>query len=134
MGLEINMKKTKRIFPAWLQPPFGGSAINCSSCGGIDYTVHSLVNKMRCNNCRLDQFAVHVFVKGKNSAAISEFICIGCLTQTKVDDQGMVLGKDIMGIQCTGCKSKTLLEKGAVIDRRGELINKKSKRRLNNGK
>lgn len=105
----------------------------CAKCENPNFTVHSLTSSLRCDECNLTQYAVHVDKIGKNSGAVAEIVCIGCLKQTKLDISGSIGGKAITGLMCGKCKGKTRLEAGAVIDRRGEFINKNSKRIINDG-
>ena len=134
MSLEINMKKGLLKPASWIQPHPGGVSLLCSKCQSPDFSVHSLFGKLRCNNCNLDRFAVHADRIGKDSGAVREVVCTGCLTQTKLEMDGSLNDSQVTGLQCFKCKGKTRLEPGAVIDRRGEFINQKSKRIINDEK
>ena len=131
--LEINLKKTKLKPVSWIQPHPGGVSILCSKCQSPNFEVHALFGSLRCTNCQLNRFAVHADRSGKNSAHVREIVCVGCLTTSKLDLSGGIAGTPVKGLQCVKCQVRTILEPGAVIDRRGEFINRKSKRIINNG-
>jgi len=134
MSFEINLKKGRLKPASWIQPHPGGSSILCSKCRNPDFSVHSLSGMLRCNNCQLERFAVHVDRIGKDSGAVREIVCTGCLTQTQLDMRGAIGDQVVAGVQCAKCGGRTRLEPGAVIDRRGEFINHQSKRIINDDK
>ena len=129
--MEINMNKAKLKFASWIQPHPGGVSVTCSKCQGPDFSVHALFGEFRCDNCHLTRFAVHTDMIGKDSASVHEIVCVGCLTQTKLDLAGQINGAAVKGMECAKCHRRVLLEPGAVIDRRGTLINQPSKRIIN---